>query len=153
MPANASGPPRITAISVGNVRAGQSGRERIVLDCAQHEALLGSVGPTLHSAAVTEAAAEQTATASRRCGAPLPIRCGARICARPSSAVLGRGLDVIGLFFMSPAVECINKGSENIKLKCPTVMDPQEVDLMSKNKEKFFNCLGCFYGIFWIFVY
>lgn len=42
--------------------------------------------------------------------------------------------DVIGLFFMSPAVEGINKGSENIKLRCPAVMDRQEVELMSKNK-------------------
>lgn len=39
--------------------------------------------------------------------------------------------DVIGLFFMSPAVEGINKGSENIKLRCPVVMDPHEVELMS----------------------
>ena len=45
--------------------------------------------------------------------------------------------DVIGLFFMSPAVEGINKGSENIKLRCPAGMDLKEIELiMSKIKKK-----------------
>lgn len=39
--------------------------------------------------------------------------------------------DVIMLFFMSPALEIINKFSDNIKIKCPSTLNEQEADLIS----------------------
>lgn len=38
--------------------------------------------------------------------------------------------DVIMLFFMSPALEIINKFSDNIKIKCPSTLNEQEADLI-----------------------
>lgn len=38
--------------------------------------------------------------------------------------------DVIMLFFLSPALEIINKFSDNIKIKCPSTLNEQEADLI-----------------------
>jgi len=40
--------------------------------------------------------------------------------------------DVIFLFFVSPAIEAINKNSENIKIRCPVIINQQEIELISK---------------------